>query len=99
MKPQFQHEATTSFALWLDHHLCKNAETFQNKEGELYYKEDDRLIRYPEDPDGFITYSSEYKQWVYNSDVDGASIPDGIYRPRPGIRILPKRRKWINAGF
>tara|TARA_Y100000361_G_scaffold154344_1_gene179793 strand:+ start:4100 stop:5005 length:906 start_codon:yes stop_codon:yes gene_type:complete len=79
MKPQFQHEATTSFALWLDHHLCKNAEAFENKAGNLYYQEDDRIPRYPEDPYGFISYASEYKQWVYDSDVEGAEIPDGVY--------------------
>lgn len=79
MKPQFQHEATTSFALWLDHHLCKNAEAFENKEGNLYYQEDDRLPKYPDDPYGFVSYASEYKQWVYNDDVEGAKIPNGVF--------------------
>lgn len=79
MKPQFQHEATTSFALWLDHHLCKNAEAFENKEGNLYYQEDERIPRYPEDENGFISYASEYKQWVYDDDVENADIPSGAY--------------------
>jgi len=79
MKPQFQHEATTSFALWLDNYFVKKGEAFSNLSGELFYKEDFRLPSYPEDPAGYITYSSEYKQWVYNSDIDNAEIPDGVY--------------------
>ena len=35
MIPQFQHEATTSFALWLDHYLIYNAEAYSNKQGSL----------------------------------------------------------------
>lgn len=100
MKPQFQHEATTSFALWLDHHLCKHAEAFQNKQGELYYKEDDRLSKYPEDPYGFITYASEYKQWVYNSDADGASIPSGVYIDQgEGFEFCPRGESGLMIDF
>ena len=79
MIPQFQHEATTSFALWLDHHLTYRAEAFSNKEGHLYYTPDERLPMYPEDPNGFVSYNSEYKQWVYDSDAQGAEIPEGVY--------------------
>jgi hypothetical protein len=80
MKPQFQHQATTSVALWLDHHLTYKAEAWSNKTGAFYYNEDTRLPYYPDDlVDGLITYSSEFKQWVYDSDVAGATIPSGIY--------------------
>ena len=80
MKPQFQHEATTSFALWLDHHLGYKAEAYSNKSGNLYYTPDERLPMYPDDlVDGLISYSSEYKQWVYDSDIADAVIPSGIY--------------------
>ena len=80
MKPQFQHKATTSFALWLDHHLGYKAEAYSNKSGHLYYTPDERLPLYPDDPaDGLIAYSSEYKQWVYDSDITGATIPTGVY--------------------
>ena len=63
MKPQFQHEATTSFALWLDSHLTNKAEAYSNKQGNLYYVPDERMPMYPEDPAGMISYNSEYKQW------------------------------------
>jgi hypothetical protein len=79
MKPQFQHEATTSFSLWLDNYFVKKGEAFSNKTGELFYKEDFRIPSYPDDPAGYITYSSEYKQWVYNADMTDAAIPDGVY--------------------
>ena len=79
MKPQFQHEANTSFALWLDHYLVCGAEAFSNKQGQLYYTPDERIPIYPEDQDGFISYNSEYKQWVYDSDASNADIPDGVF--------------------
>lgn len=79
MKPQFQHEANTSFALWIDHYLTCKGEGFSNKEGSLFYKEDEILENYPESPHGFICYHSEYKQWVANSDAESANIPDGVY--------------------
>ena len=80
MIPQFQHEATTSFALWLDHYLLYNAEAYSNKQGNLYYMPDERLPMYPDDPvNGLISYNSEYKQGVYDSDADQADIPTGVY--------------------
>lgn len=82
MKPQFQHEATTSFALWLDNLFVRHGEGFSNKEGELYYSKDERLPSYPEDPVfGLLSYNSEYKQWVSNNDAtaEGAFIPSGAY--------------------
>lgn len=80
MIPQFQHEATTSFALWLDNYLVKCAQAYSNKSGNFYYTPDDRLPVYPDDPvNGLISYSSEYKQWVCDSDAPNAYIPSGVY--------------------
>jgi len=80
MKPQFQHAATTSFALWLDHHFVYKAEAYSNKTGAFYYMPDSRLPEYPTDPsNGLISYNSEYKQLVYDSDAGGAVIPSGVY--------------------
>jgi hypothetical protein len=80
MKPQYQHEATTSFSLWLDNYLLRYGEAFSNKVGNLYYSQDQRLPSYPEDGDSsLIFYNSEYKQWVYNNDVNDAAIPSGVY--------------------
>ena len=80
MIPQFQHQATTSFALWMDHHFIYTAEAYSNKTGQFYYMPDSRLPQYPDAPvDGLISYNSEYKQWVYDSDATGADIPSGVY--------------------
>lgn len=79
MIPQFQHEANTSFALWLDYYMSTKAQAFSNKEVGMYYTPDERLLKYPEDPLGFITYSSEYKQWVYDHDIQNAQVPNGVH--------------------
>jgi len=74
MKPQFQHELTTSFMLWADNFICNKAEAFQNYTSPLYpMSTDDQL------GDGFVAYSSPHKQWVFDSSVDGAQVPSGIY--------------------
>jgi hypothetical protein len=74
MKPQFQHELTTSFMLWADHFITQKAEAYQNYVSPLYpMGTDDQL------GDGFVTYSSPHKQWVFDESVEGANIPSGIY--------------------
>lgn len=74
MKPQFQHELTTSFMLWADNYVTTKAEAYQNYTSPLYaMPEDERL------GSSFVTYSSPHKQWVFDSNVEGAQIPSGIY--------------------
>jgi len=73
MKPQFQHELTTSFALWADNYLVTKGEAYTNYTSTFYYTEDARLS------DGLIAYSSPHKQWVFDGDVNGATIPTGVY--------------------
>ena len=72
MKPQFQHEATTSFVMWLDHLLPSFTEAFSNKTGNFYYQEDDSL-------DGdYYAYASPYKQWVTDSGISDTHVPTYI---------------------
>jgi hypothetical protein len=101
MKPQFQHEATTSFSLWLDNYFLKKGEAFSNiQEGEMFYKEDFRIPQYPEDPFGYVTYSSEYKQWVYNKDLDNAKIPEGVYVDSgDGYKYVKKGENGLSIDF
>ena len=74
MKPQFQHELTTSFMLWADNFITDKAEAFENYTSPLYpMGADDQLGA------GFVTYSSPHKQWVFDESIDGAQIPSGIY--------------------
>lgn len=72
MKPQFQHEITTSFALWADNFLLKRGNAFKNYETELYYNEDSRL------GEGLASFSSPYKQWVFDESIEGADIPSSV---------------------
>jgi len=73
MKPQYQHNVTTSFALWLDHHLLNKGEAYVNQTGTFYNYADPRL------PSTYKVFGSQYKQWVYDSSVTGATVPSGVY--------------------
>jgi len=72
MKPQFQHQLITSFALWLDHVVCNRGAAYTNIESTFYYQNDERL-----DPD-FVSFASPHKQWVCDSSINGAHIINGI---------------------
>lgn len=72
MKPQFQHQVVTSFALWLDHIILSKGEAFQNIQSSFYHQNDERM-----DPD-FVSFASPHKQWVTDSAIVGANIIDKI---------------------
>ena len=60
--------------LWADNFLVQKAEAFQNYTSPLYpMGVDDQL------GDGFVTYSSPHKQWVFDESIDGVQVPSGIY--------------------
>ncbi|MBD35911.1 MAG: hypothetical protein CL512_04005 [Actinobacteria bacterium] len=71
MKPQFQHEVTTSFVLWFDHYLLERGTAFKDFTTPLYLLEDDRMP-------GFYSYSSPYKQWVFDKSVTDAKVLESI---------------------
>ncbi len=71
MKPQFQHEVTTSFVLWLDHYLLEKGTAFKDVTSSLYYLEDERMP-------GFHSYSSPFKQWIFDKSVTDSKVPDKI---------------------
>ena len=73
MKHQYQHNVTTSFAMWFDHHLLEKGEAFQNQTGVLSYYSDPRL------PNSLKSFGSLYKQWVFDSSISGATVPSGVY--------------------
>jgi len=74
MIEQFQHKFTTSLMLWFDNFLLTKGEAFSNKTGSLYYYEDPHL-----DSSYELAYGSPYKQWVTDSSVSDANIPDGVF--------------------
>jgi hypothetical protein len=60
--------------LWADNYLVEKAEAFTNYTSTFYPNEsDDRL------GPGLVSYSSPHKQWVYDSSIQGANIPSGVY--------------------
>ena len=72
MKPQFQHQIITSFALWLDYVILSRGEAYQNIESSFYYQNDPRL------DDNFVAFASPHKQWVADSSIAGATIINKI---------------------
>lgn len=73
MKASYLNNLTSSFFLWLDHEILSRGEAFQNYTGKLYPTTD---------PNFNVTssvYGSPFKQWVYDSSINGAIIPSGIY--------------------
>jgi hypothetical protein len=73
MKPQYQHNVTTSFALWLDHYLLEKGEAYSNQTGTFTYYADPRIST------TYKAFGSPYKQFVYDSTITGASIPSGVH--------------------
>jgi hypothetical protein len=72
MKPQFQHQVITSFALWLDHVILQRGEAFQNIDSSFYHQNDPRL------DSNFVSFASPHKQWVTDSSISKANIINGI---------------------
>ena len=88
MKPQFLHEATSSFVLWFDNYLLTKGEAYANRTASLTYSSDDIL------GSSYVSYSSPYKQWVNDSSITGPTIAnsvtvDGVVKSRgiDGLKI------------
>ncbi len=73
MIEQFQHRATTSFFLWFDNYLLKKGQAYSNQTSKFYHYSDDRL------DNRYKAFGSPYKQWVTDSSIAGADVPNGVY--------------------
>lgn len=73
MIPQYIHNLSSSFSLWVDHTLLKNGLAYTNKTGELVHYVDHQL------PNGWRAWGSPDKQWVTDSSITGATVPSGFY--------------------
>ena len=87
MIPQFSNNVLSSFFFWAQHEITQLGQAYRNKTGSLYYQADPRLS-------GFHTYSSPFKQWVYDKGVSGAIICESVmdsagisYTRASGIKI------------
>jgi hypothetical protein len=72
MKQTYIHNLMSSFYLWLDHEILSRGEAFVNYSGKLYNSSD------PNFPNS-STYSSPFRQWVYDSSISGVKIPSGVF--------------------
>ena len=72
MKPTFTHNVINSFFLWFDNFLMTKGEAYKTYTTKLYNYEDPRL------GGGKVVYGSPYKQWVYDKNITGATIPSGF---------------------
>lgn len=73
MKPQFQHELTTSFMLWADNYILRRGEAYTNYTSTFYAETGDLRLG-----DNLVSYNSPHKQWVFDEDISSATIPSGI---------------------
>lgn len=74
MKPQYIHDLTTSFTLWMDNYLLSEGEAFTNKSGLMIPTGDSDSLG-----DEYFVYGSPYKQWVYDSSIEGAYVASGFW--------------------
>jgi hypothetical protein len=72
MKRDFIHDLTASFSLWFDNRLLTEGEAFTNVSGQLYKTNDPNYA-------SSLVFAGPYKQWVYDSAVPSADIPEGVY--------------------
>ena len=72
MKPTFTHNVINSFFLWFDNFLMTKGDAYKTYTTKLYNYEDPRL------GGGKVVYGSPYKQWVYDKNITGATIPSGF---------------------
>jgi hypothetical protein len=72
MKPTFSHNVINSFFLWFDNFLMKKGEAFKTYTTQLYNYSDARI------GGDKVIYGSPYKQWVYDNNIAGATIPSGF---------------------
>ncbi len=72
MKPTFTHNVINSFFLWFDNFLMTKADAYKTYTTKLYNYQDARL------GGNKVIYGSPYKQWVYDKNITGATIPSGF---------------------
>ena len=72
MKPTFTHNVINSFFLWFDNFLMTKGDAYKTYTTKLYNYQDPRL------GGDKVVYGSPYKQWIYDKNITGATIPSGF---------------------
>jgi len=73
MIEQYHHKVTNSIMLWFDNYLLSKGNAYTNFSGVNFFNYDDERL-----DSNYEAYGSPYKQWVCDSSIVGADIPDGI---------------------
>jgi len=73
MKAGYLNKLISSFYLWLDNAVVSKGNAFTNYTGNLYKTED------PKYGNTSTIYGSSYKQFLYDDQIIGATVPSGIY--------------------
>lgn len=71
MLPQFSNNTLFSVYLWAENSVLNQTQAYINNTSKLYYMPDPRFPNK-------VCYSSPFKQWVYDSGVNGANIPISV---------------------
>lgn len=72
MIPVFSHNVANSFFLWFDNLIMRKAEAYKTYTTKLYNYSDPRL------GGNKVVYGSPYKQWAYDHNITGLTIPTGF---------------------
>jgi hypothetical protein len=72
MKATYINNLMSSFYLWLDHEILSRGEAFTNYSGQLYNSYDPNFAN-------STTFSSPFRQWVYDTSIVGANVVSGVY--------------------
>jgi hypothetical protein len=72
MIPVFSHNVANSFFLWFDNLIMRKAEAYKTYTTKLYNYSDPRL------GGNKVVYGSPYKQWAYDNNITGLTIPTGF---------------------
>lgn len=72
MKKQIINDCKASFSFWIENSILDEGQAYTNYTSKLFYNKDNRLGT------GYVSYSSPFKQWVYDQGVSGAFICSGI---------------------
>jgi len=89
MKPQFLNLLASSFMLWIDHEILDQGESFANFSGQLYAANDPNLK-------GAKVYGSQFRQWVSDSSIQGATIASGVFA---GSNFVAKGVSGLNVDY
>ena len=90
MKSSYINNLTSSFYLWLDHEILSRGEAFITYSGKLYETQDQNF-----DLTSSI-YGSPFRQWVYDSSINNAYIPSGIYS---GSQFMPRNQNGLRIDY